>query len=66
MGKYMHMYVHINVDADQLALHLIVDDHDARIQKVESGFLTLVSKIDVLIEKLSTVERFFYLNTSNN
>ena len=37
MGKYMHMYVYINVDADQLALRLIVDDHDAHIKGVDTG-----------------------------
>ena len=58
-------YFSLNVHVDQLALHLTVDDHDARIQKVESGFLRLESKIDILIEKLSKVERFLYQNTSN-
>ena len=48
-----------------MALHHTVDDHDARIQKVESGFLRLESKIYILTEKLSRVERFLYQNTSN-
>ncbi len=65
----MYMYMYVNtlyiIHVDQLALHLIIDNHDARIQKVESGFLRLETKVDILIEKLSGVERFLYQGTSN-
>ena len=52
------MYKHSSLNIEQLDLHLTVDDHDTRIQTLETGFFRLETKIDIMMEKLSRVERF--------
>lgn len=53
------MYAFLLNTEENLALHLIVDEHDTRLQTLEGGFTRLETTVNAMMERLTRLEKLF-------
>ena len=55
----------VQIDVDNLAINLTVDDHEKRLGLLEEGFVRMERKMDLLLEKMTRVETLFLPSHGN-